>query len=164
MNRTPCYTVLPVVAALFVAAPVSSGELPVRNVTRSADRNLDLYGDALPPGAFARLGTVRFRSTGGLFVRAALSADGKLLAVAGERLIRLLDPQTGVELRRLVPPAPAAGRAAFSANRRFLAVAGDNRIQVYDLVDSKWLPALTYEGTSWCDRLVVSGSESPSSR
>jgi len=60
---------------------------------------VDLHGDLLPPGALARLGTVRFRHTA---TSAACSPDGKLLAAGGsDNQIRLLDANTGKEVRRL---------------------------------------------------------------
>ena len=146
------------VSALLRVGSASDAQSPSAPKPTSNRKNVDLYGDALPPGAFARLGTMRFRSTGGFSVRSGLSADGKLLAVPGERLIRLFDPCTGAEVRRLIPPAEAAGRAVFSADGRFLAVAGDNRIQVCDLRKNKWLPALTYEGSASYDGLTLAGA------
>src|ERR1043165_325059 len=61
--------------------------------------DVDRHGDALPPGAIARLGSVRFRAPA---TSIAYSPDGKLLAVGGsDNQIRLLDPVTGKEIRRL---------------------------------------------------------------
>ena len=56
----------------------------------------DRHGDLLPPGALARMGTLRFRHWAPLR-GAAYSADGKLLASAGtvERQVRLWDATTG---------------------------------------------------------------------
>lgn len=158
MSQTSYRVALMILTAFLGAAPVSDAQPPARAKPIANHKNVDLYDDPLPSGAFARLGTTRFRSSGGFSIRSGLSADGKLLAVPGERLIRLFDPCTGAEVRRLTPPAEAAGRAVFSADGRFLAVAGDNRIQVCDLRENKWLPALTYEGSASYDRLTVAGA------
>src|SRR5262249_46287440 len=58
-------------------------------------RRIDAFGDPLPPGARARLGTTRLHG------EAALSPDGKLLALVRNRRIVLADPRTGRVLRVL---------------------------------------------------------------
>jgi RNA polymerase sigma factor (sigma-70 family) len=58
---------------------------------------VDRDGSPLPPGALARLGTVRFRGAGRAL---AFSPDGQVLA-CGERGVGLWDAATGRELRRL---------------------------------------------------------------
>src|SRR4051794_7341720 len=64
----------------------------------------DAYGDPLPDGALARLGTARFGAYGAA-AASALAADGNVLAVSLERSHTLvLDAATGRELCRLNLP------------------------------------------------------------
>lgn len=81
-----------IVSALFVLLangfPANGQETPV-----------DIHGDALPAGALARLGTVRFRYAA---TSVAYSPDGKILAAGGaDNQIRLFNSATGQEIRRL---------------------------------------------------------------
>jgi len=82
----------------------------------------DQYGDPLPPGLFARLGSVRFRHTS----RAgplAYSADGKTLLSAG-RSIRFWDVATGKLVREVPWPHSAVHSVAISPDSRFIAEIG----------------------------------------
>jgi WD40 repeat protein len=71
---------------------------------------VDRHGDPLPFGALARLGTTRFRYAA---TAVAYSPDGTLLAAGGaDNTIRLLDPATGKEVRRLAGHQPRTFRPA----------------------------------------------------
>jgi WD40 repeat protein len=55
----------------------------------------DQYGDALPAGALARMGTTRLRHYHHSLLPTAFSSDGKLLASGGNEEIRIWDVATG---------------------------------------------------------------------
>lgn len=82
-------------------------------------RGCDFYGDLLPPGAVARLGSVRFR-TNEVLRNAAFSPDGKTLATDCfmHDTIVLWDVATGKELRRTVRGGTCL---AWSADGKILA-------------------------------------------
>jgi WD40 repeat protein len=108
-----CLRVLPVVALLFL--PQDTGR------PRS-----DSYGDPLPEGAIARLGTVRFRMPQN-WVETVLSPDGTVLAILVDppqerESIQLFDTSTGRRVRSI--PSEEyfiEGAPAFSPDGKTLA-------------------------------------------
>jgi WD40 repeat protein len=78
----------------------------------------DSYGDPLPEGSQARLGTVRFRETGAYAV-VVLAPDGKTIATATQAgSVRLLNAATGKLIRQLQVSGPGS-------QQQFLAFSGD---------------------------------------
>jgi WD40 repeat protein len=73
------------------------GFLLISCLTPAAEPRCDLFGDPLPLGALARLGTIRLRTTQ-MFDHVALSHDGKMLVTSDYGSVCLWDVAT----RRLI--------------------------------------------------------------
>ncbi len=97
----------------------------------------DLYGDALPPGAIGRLGTVRFRHSGPVHC-IAFSPDGKTLASGGvDAAVRLWEIATGKEIRQFKGEAYLFEAVAFSPGDKVLAAASFRVIYLWDVASGK---------------------------
>jgi RNA polymerase sigma factor (sigma-70 family) len=108
----------------------------------------DVHGDPLPPGAVARLGTIRWRHGSQASVL-AFAAGGKEVVTAGpDGLIKVWDAATGKELRRLGKPGESGAAdvsyvsyqrpSALSADGKWAAT-WDDGIRVWDVGAGKEL-------------------------
>lgn len=109
----------------------------------------DFYGDPLPPGALARLGTIRLRH---IAASVAFSRDGKTLISAGEDgMLRFWEPATGKELRRvrLQSANPPIGHPeVFSADGNIVAGYTSEGIHVWETATGKELKRFPLEKIS----------------
>jgi WD40 repeat protein len=90
-------------AGLFMQAArgPKTAETPQGQVARPMLAKVDKYGDALPAGALARFGTVRFRH-GSMISSVSFTRDGTLLASrSADNSVRFWEPFTGREIRRI---------------------------------------------------------------
>jgi WD40 repeat protein len=96
----------------------------------------DLYGDPLPPGALARLGTVRFRHPRRMDCL-AFSPTGKVLVSGGfDPSICFWDLDTGKEVRRFAGPGEIT-TLVFSPEGGVLAAAGPEEILLLNSATGK---------------------------
>lgn len=117
----------------------------------------DHYGEPLPPGAVARLGSVRLRH-GGRIWSVTFAPDGRSLASASEdRTARLWDVATGKELRRFVGHTSSISAVAFLAGGKTLVSVGsstltlgprDRTVRVWDVASGRELRRFA-EGNRW---------------
>ncbi len=126
-------------------------ELPPVAVSRDAQRSadsmprrvvaVDQYGDKLPEGAVARLGTLRLRHNG-IISGVVFSPDSKILvSIASDEAIRLWNFATGDLIREFtVPLQESTLCAAFSPDGSKLASGGSRgNVRLWDVKTGKML-------------------------
>ena len=104
-------------AAIIRGCMILSMATPV-----AAQPAVDQYGDVLPDGAVQRFGSSRFRHGRDLFAL-AFSHDGRQIASAAERSLRIWDASSGQELAVVPQPDSAAYSIAYSHSGKWI-VAG----------------------------------------
>jgi RNA polymerase sigma factor (sigma-70 family) len=129
------------------AAPAREAGPPRQQKPARTDR----FGDALPPGALARLGTVRFRP-GLALALVAFSADGRLLATATQNTeadenlgsLCLWDRATGKRLRRFgVRKMPYLCLALAPDGKTLATQDPDGAVRLWDAATGKELRQIT---------------------
>jgi RNA polymerase sigma factor (sigma-70 family) len=136
-------------AALVSQKPADAEQAaePRPDAGQHAVRN-DAYGDPLPEGAVARLGTIRFNHGDGLN-SIFFSPDRKTIISEGNGSLRLWDATTGKEQRRFATAKPsfddqtvlsADGKTLFLLNQDFK----DDTLRVWDLEQGKEVRTLSF--------------------
>src|SRR5262249_35420875 len=112
--------------------PVKKAQLPSNDVKQP---RTDRYGDPLPEGAIARLGTLRFRQGGGYVNRLLLTPDGKTLvskSYYGEGSVAVWDFPSGKLLHRLPGHYDENRAVAVSPDGKMVATGQDAVISFWD--------------------------------
>lgn len=128
---------------VWFLVPCARGEPPREKAeparASAKPERFDQYGDPLPPGAHARMGTVRFRHAGPI-MNLAFSPDGSILASSsGDNRIHLWEFASGRELRQLtVEIQREHATLVFSPDGKNLAMAyGDQKFHLWDVETGK---------------------------
>jgi RNA polymerase sigma factor (sigma-70 family) len=147
-------------------APLPTTAAPPPKEADHAART-DRFGDLLPPGAVARLGTTRLRQSEPV-TALAFSPDRKILASGGrdEGIVHLWDAASGKELRRFrghqrPPDAPNArtiSSLTFLADGQTVAsIGGDGGIRLWDARTGKETGRLGEQVPAQCLELSPDG-------
>jgi WD40 repeat protein len=118
---------------------------------------VDRYGDPLPKGAVARMGTVRLRHEGAVYA-VAFSPDGKTFATAGQdRDVIFWDAATGKEVRRWTAGMAGTRSLCFSPDRKHLVAGGmDGGLRFFNADTGKEERILAGQHNQWVVGLAFS--------
>jgi WD40 repeat protein len=134
MPRRPTLLLVPLGLALLCASaarPQPPGAGGKGAAGQGAPRT-DRYGDPLPAGALARIGTVRLRHAPGALCL-AFAPDGKTLASGGtDQTVRLWDLDTGKQVRQLGSKLGEVSCLLFSPDGKLLYAATDDENRPVD--------------------------------
>src|SRR5439155_10894045 len=123
-------------ACLLILCPISEGQ-PVKPENKP---RTDFYGDPLPPGALARMGTLQLRHEE---AQVAFARDGKTLVSFGnDRKLRFWDLATGKQTRQIMLDVQAKDangrhRTVLSPDGALLAVGDQGDVTLYDTATGK---------------------------
>ncbi len=141
-------------------SPLPQTERPAetRKAENKATVRVDLYGDPLPPGAVARLGTLRFRVDCLRVDQLGFAPDGRTLAVASHRGLTLIDAASGKQTKLLNPPEVSFSRLVYSPDGKRLMTYGvvqrraDPRkmvLQTWDVSDGRKIFEKEVQNICW---------------
>ncbi len=144
-SRGPRYLCFALWATILLTIPTLADE---------SQSEGDYYGDPLPKGAVARLGTIRFRHGGDIVSQMHFSPDDKVLASAGkDRVVRIWDAANGRQLQRLEGhEGEVWDLAFFSTGDRLASVSwlptasNDQSLRIWDLTSGQLLRRVNLPG------------------
>lgn len=150
MDSTPKRDLLIIAVAIFIAANTAAVctsddvaaqlDLPEDESPVKWSARTDAFGDPLPRGAVARLGTMRFRHAGGT-VHLSFSPDGRFL-VSSNGYAQFWDLTTGKLVRTI-----RADSAHFLPDGSRMILLRDRRIQSWDLTAGREVWSQPHQGT-----------------
>ena len=141
--RQPCHLLVvcacTALAAAVLVAPPSDPPRAAERPAKEAAARTDRYGDPLPDGAVARLGTVRFRHSGGFISSLVYTPDGKTLVSGGDDgTVRLWEVKSGREMLRIQDYYDASDGVAVAPDGKTAAALGsDHLVHLWDMTTGK---------------------------
>jgi WD40 repeat protein len=121
MSSCRASLVLAVALAALLPDPAPAEPPGAKGSAPAEARHTDRYGDPLPDGALARLGSLRWRA-GAQVDWLTWAPDGKVLAAVADGDVCLFDVATGKLTRRIRAMAWPAERAAFAPDGKRLLI------------------------------------------